>query len=79
MDDEKRSTLEREEKRAGGVGGGEVQHPAKGDAEKEGELEGQEEEWTYPEGGRGWRVVGGCFIFAGSTMASSFFFAFVRA
>ncbi|ORY70805.1 major facilitator superfamily domain-containing protein [Leucosporidium creatinivorum] len=37
---------------------------------KEGCLESAEEEWTYPEGGRGWIVVLGCFLFAGTILGN---------
>ena len=43
----------------------------KGEGEKGGGEKGElapEEEWTYPEGGKGWRVVLGCWLYAGSTM-----------
>lgn len=35
------------------------------------EDEDEEVEWGYPEGGRGWWVVLGCFLYAGCNMVSS--------
>ena len=48
-----------------------VEGDEKGELEFTGHPELAQEEqlpWTYPEGGKGWWVVLGCFMYAGSTM-----------